>query len=180
MGENDLFFIADVTNMTGSRPAAASSLSASLAALSLSSKEEAMFHIYNRDDAVAVVRKALMQQHKEDAGAAFDFNVFPGQELFQGRFATSTVFDLPVRDGHVDTSELKRERLKPFFNSFPRPAFHPGLARQLNKLGFHLIYMDDQAEIGLAAEFRSEKISQNMTRNGFRYSAKQNPRHSEV
>jgi hypothetical protein len=138
------FFIADIQNRDAS---AVEDLHQELEALSLSTDERKTgFRAYSRADAVAAADKALALHFVDnpDPETVLKFIVSAGQELFAQRYGASPVSDLVITSGQICKETLWSQEVKPYFNSFPLATFKNPLVRQLDRLGYRLMTMDDR------------------------------------
>ncbi len=140
------FFIADIQNRDAS---AEEDLHQELEALSLSTDERKTgFRAYSRADAVAAADKALALHFVDNPGpgTVLKFIVSAGQELFaqRYRYGAGPVSDLVITSGQIGQEALWSQEVKPFFNSFPLATFKNPLVRQLDRLGYQLMTMDDR------------------------------------
>ncbi len=138
------FFIADIQNRNAS---AEEDLDQELDALSLSTDERKTgFRAYSRADAVAAADKALALHFVDNQGpgTVMKFIVSAGQELFAQRYGAGPISDLVITSGQIGQETLWSQEVKPFFNSFPLATFKNPLVRQLDRLGYQLMIMDDR------------------------------------
>ena len=128
------FFVASIGPVVGG--GAGDALADNLSALSLTNrKSRTSLQVYSRTNAVAAMEMAL--QAPRPPGAVLDFTVCPGQEIFATKLMDNAAnSSLPIHGGRILEVDMKSQKLKPYFNSFPLASIKPALIRRLGQLGY--------------------------------------------